>query len=484
MKITLTVDADNRIGTADKKLYGGFVEHLGRNVYGGVYDPTDPTADEEGLRTDVLDAIRDLDTPITRYHGGCFSSSWVWKDGVGKNRPVRLDPYWKQLEPNTFGLDEFMKWARKANTEPLLTVNLGLGTVSDAAQLIEYCNFPSGTTLSDARRANAAQEPYHIRWVCLGNEQYGIWEYGHAPAAVYAQKARECVKIIRALDPEIKFILCGSAEEMQWNREVLEICYDYVDYLSLHFGFCTPFGDAEYFGLLDKYAKVTEETAALCEEIRRSKKSAKPIGIAVDEWIIWDSDLTPRPGEKWTCGMHLLEQDYVLRDVLLVGGLFSLFHNHADKIKLACVAQSVNVISPLRTDKNGVLWKQGTFHPFYYASHYGRGDALRVEGGADALAVSAVRNEAEEELTLFLTNFGHSPLETLVQLRNFVPKNILEAVSLTTADETRSNTADQTVLAPNPIGGVLCNFEGKIPVVLPARSWNCIRIKLGKQGND
>lgn len=479
MKVQLNIDLAAAIGEVSGNFYGGFVEHLGRNVYGGVYDPADPTADEDGFRTDVLEAVRDLDMPVTRYPGGCFSSSWCWEDGVGKYRPVRLDPYWKQKDPNTFGIDEFMKWARKAGTEPLLTINVGLRSAIDAERLVEYCNHPSGTTLSDARRANGAEEPYHIRLFCLGNEQYGRWEYGHAPADVYAQKARECVKIVRDLCPDAKFILSGSGEDMGWNREALAICYDYVDYLSLHLGFYTPEEDADFFGKLRRYARFFEDAARLCEELRLAKKSEKRIKLAIDEWFDFDGDATPLPGEKWTVGMHLLEQNYNLRDVLVTGGALSMFHNHADIIDMACIAQSVNVLAPIRTEKNGVLWKQGTYYPFFYASRYGRGAALRIQGAPDTLFASAVFNGGKKTLALFLTNEASGPCELSAALAGFSVSGVEKAVTIVSADESAWNTPEASPLAPAPLEGVKTAAGGTLQLTLPARSWNCVVLHAG-----
>lgn len=480
MKKELSINADGVIGKVSKLIYGGFVEHLGRNVYGGVFDPADPTADEDGFRTDSLNAIRELDTPITRYPGGCFSSSWLWEDGIGKNRPVRLDPAWKQLEPNTFGLDEFMKWARKANTEPMLTLNVGQRTAIDAERMLEYCNFPKGTTLSDQRRANGAEEPYGIRYVCLGNEQYGSWECGQAEPEEYARRARECAKLCRNLDPNLKFILCGNGEDHEWNRKVLEICFDYVDYLSLHFGFYTPYEDERYFASLEKYSAFLDETAQICEQIRLARKSRKKISISVDEWIVWDSDKTPREGEEWTTGMHLLEQNYTMRDVLAIGGLFSLFHNHADTVGIACVAQSFNVIAPIRTEKNGVLWKQGSFYPFYYASHYGRGLALRLGGTDTTLRGSVVYQPEMHEFTLFLMNYSHEEIDLSVRIEGFdLSAQPVEAVTIHTEDEKLFNTPEYSPLTPKPLAGIAF-AEGRVTGRLALRSWNCIRFS-GKE---
>ena len=478
MKITLNINSDKKISEVNPYIYGGFVEHLGRNVYGGVYSPEDPTADEDGFRKDVLELVHDLDVPITRYPGGCFSSSWMWEDGVGKDRPVRLDSYWKQLEPNSFGLSEFMKWTKKAKTEPLLTFNVSMRTALDAARMVEYCNFPKGTTLSDQRRANGDEEPYGIQIYCLGNEQYGIWEYGHAPAEDYGVRAREVVKQVRNLQPDAKFILCGDADSMEWNEKALDVCYDYVDMLSIHFGLWTgEKNDDTYIDRLKTCREYIEDSIKVCEKIRKKHNSEKRLTLAVDEWILWDGTKAPVPGEEWTCGMHLLEQDYFLRDVLLVGGLYSLFHNTADKVSLVCEAQTVNVIAPIRTAPNGVIWKQGIYYPIRYASRYGRGTALKVEGAPERIYTSAVHNTEKNEVALYLTNSSFEEIDTECFLNNFGAEwEIAEAVMLTSSDETACNTADKTVLAPEALTSASVKGD-LLTAKLASRSWNFVLLR-------
>ena len=479
MKVSLTVDAENKIAEVNPWIYGGFVEHLGRNVYGGVYAPEDPTADEDGFRKDVLELVHDLDIPVTRYPGGCFSSSWFWEDGVGKDRPVRLDTHWKQLEPNTFGLSEFMKWAKKAKTEPLLTFNVSMRPAVDSARMVEYCNFPKGTTLSDMRRANGDEEPYGVKLFCLGNEQYGIWEYGHAPAEVYGVRAREVVKQVRNLQPDAKFILCGDADSMEWNEKVLDVCYDYVDMLSIHFGIWTgEENDNTYFDRLNTCRRYIEDSINVCEKIRKKHNSEKRLTLAVDEWILWNSVKDPVPGEEWTCGMHLLEQDYFLRDVLMVGGLYSLFHNTADKVSLVCEAQTVNVIAPIRTAPNGVIWKQGIYYPIRYASRYGRGTALKIEGAPARLHVSAVDRREQNEIALYLTNTTFEEIKLDCDLVRFGGEewSVAEAVMLTSTDEKSCNTAEKTVLAPEELKNV-STAGNTLNATLSPRSWNFVLLR-------
>ena len=307
------------------------------------------------------------------------------------------------------------------------------------------------------RRANGDEDPYGVKLFCLGNEQYGSWEYGHAPAEVYGIRAREVVKQVRNQQPDAKFILCGDADSMEWNEKVLDICYDYVDMLSIHFGIWTgEENDDTYFDRLNTCHRYIEDSVNVCEKIRKKHNSEKHLTLSVDEWILWDSVKAPVPGEEWTCGMHLLEQDYVLRDVLMVGGLYSLFHNTADKVSLVCEAQTVNVIAPIRTAPNGVSWKQGIYYPIRYASHYGRGTALKAEGAPARLLVSAVDRKEQNEVALYLTNTTFEEIKLDCGLIHFNGEewSVTEAVMLTSTDEKSCNTADKTVLAPEELKNV------------------------------
>lgn len=477
-QVRISLSPDRAVGPVAKEIYGGFVEHLGRNVYGGVYDPGDPRADADGFREDVIEFVRELDTPVTRYPGGCYTDGWRWEDGVGPQRPVRLDPAWGQREPNQFGLHEFMRWARKVNTEPVLTLNLSTRGILEGMELLEYCNFPGGTELSDQRANNGDPEPFNIRYWCLGNELYGRWEIGHKSAEQYAWLAGETAKAMRMLDPSVKFIFCGSPNDMDWNRTVLESCYDYVDFLSLHEVFNIKGGSpAEYLRSVDRFAARIAKAADVCESVRLLKGSGKRVKISVDEWIVWDFDRRTDPAEKWTVGPHLLEQDYTILDTLVTGEIFSMFHNFADTVALACIAQSVNVIAPIRTAPGGVSWKQGIFHPFRLTSRYGRGTALKVDAEGDLYA-SAVWNAEENTLALFLVNRNLTDeLPLTVELEKLDASEVVEATSLHCEDLDAVNTPDEEVLKPQALPDVA--LAGKtLTATLPPLSWNMIRIKL------
>ncbi|MBO5760352.1 MAG: alpha-N-arabinofuranosidase [Lentisphaeria bacterium] len=469
-----------KTGRAEKNLYGGFVEHLGRNVYGGVFDPADPCADENGFRKDTLALIRELDTPITRYPGGNFAHSWKWEDSIGpkEKRPVRLDDSWKQKETYQFGLDEFIKWCRLAGTEPMLTINLCTRGILEARELWEYCNFPSGTFLSDLRIANGHKEPYNIKYFCLGNEMNGSCEVGQRDAKAYAWIARETAKTLKRFDPEMKLIFCGADPE--WNRIVVDECFEFMDYLSLHEVFNWKDGRKEYLSSMDVFGRKIDEAYAICEEIRLKHGSEKKIRISVDEWIVWDFDQRGKKEEEWTCGRHLLEQDYNMIDAVMQGALFSMFQNRCDKIALGCVAQSINVIAPIRTEKNSVIWKQSTFDPFKYNSLYGRGDVWKYEMQCDAKeedlppAVSIVSNEAKRSLTVFVSVRSNKKLDLSCVFHSFPGAEFIEALTENNEDLTLVNTPGNEILQAKVFNGIEPTENG-FHGVFPPYSWNMIR---------
>ena len=476
-EVTWSLKRTDAFGEINKELYGGFVEHLGRNVYGGVYDPASPAADEDGFRKDVMDLIRDLDMPVTRYPGGCYVDLERWEDSVGPNRRSRIDPAWHQLEPNTFGLDEFMKWARKVNTEPLMTINVGNRSLLDTLSLYEYCNFPGGTYWSDQRRANGIEKPYNIKNWCIGNELYGSWEMGQMSAAEYGRLAREHGKLLKKLDPGCRIIVSGSPYDMKWNRTVLELCGMYADVISLHDAF-SQVGDMtelQYLKTVDRFEKYLLDTIKECKAYEAL--SGRRVKVSVDEWIIWDFERRMDPAEEWTSGMHLLEQDYTILEALIAGSLFSCFHRHCDWVETACIAQSVNVIAPIRTEADGTSWRQSIYFPFQLTSKYGRGISLiPEESGNDEknLYGSAVLDESAKLLTLFVTNRSGEPCSFSAEFADAVA--LADSVTMYNSDHALTNSAASEVLQPQSLE---CTFSGKrVNATLAGCSWNMIQLSL------
>jgi len=384
------VDTRRQIGALDKNLFGSFLEHLGRAIYEGVYDPGSNLSDSSGFRKDVLAEVRELGVPIIRYPGGNFVSGYNWLDGVGpkQDRPRVLDKAWNSLNSNQFGMNEFMAWCKAAGTLPLMGLNLGTGTPEEAAALVEYCNLDQGTRWSDLRRKHGVTDPYKVKHWCLGNEMDGPWQIGHITALEYGYKAADAARQMRAVDPSLTLIACGSSGPfmptyLDWDREVLEQCYEYVDALSLHryvgnWQQDTGGDSAKYLAINLTMDRQIEETLAVCDYVRGHKRSPKQLWLSFDEWNVWYRE---RRGDAVNGhekeAPHLLEEIYNLEDALVVGGLVNTLLRHADRVKIACLAQLINVIAPIMTNSKG-LYRQTIYYPYAWGLHYARGSVLEV----------------------------------------------------------------------------------------------------------
>ena len=382
---TLHLDREYQIAPVDPRIFGGFLEHIGRAVYEGVYDPRSPHADEHGFRTDVLNSLRRLQFTAMRYPGGNFSSGYHWLDGVGPRaqRPTVQDLAWHSLEPNQFGTDEFMGLARLMQWTPMLTVNLGTGTPEEARHWVEYCNSPAGTRYADLRAANGVNEPYGVKLWCLGNELDGRWQQGHVPADHYAIRAQQAAKLMRDTDPTVELVVCGSSEirlptYLEWDRTVLEYVGDSADYISLHRYVGNVSGDtADYLAVTNSIDRQIEVMAALCRFVQARARSPKRLSLAFDEWNVWyrlqDAESYDGHGKS---AQHLLEEEYDLQDALVVAGFLNSFIRHADVVKIANLSQIVNVIAPLLT-RGDALLHQSIYYPLLLYSQRRAGMALQ-----------------------------------------------------------------------------------------------------------
>lgn len=403
----IIIDSTREVGPIDHHLFGSFLEHLGRAIYEGIYDPDSKFADQNGFRTDVMKEVRDLGVPIIRYPGGNFVSGYHWLDGVGpkKNRPTVLDRAWNTLETNQFGTNEFITWARLVGTEPMFGLNFGTGSAEDAAALVEYCNLPGGTKWSELRRSHGYAVPHGVKYWCVGNEMDGPWQIGHVPAREYGIKATDAARQMRAIDPSIKLIACGSSgpfmpSYIDWDRTVLEECYDEVDGISLH----RYWGNNEetnndsqtYLAMNLAMDRQIQEITAVCDTVRAQKRSSKELFLSFDEWNVWyrarTGDAVDGHGKA---APHLLEEPYNLEDALLVGGLANSLIRHADRVKVACLAQLVNVIAPIMTNKDGIL-RQTIYYPYAWALRHARGRSLSIvpEGPGNEVASLGRPSEA------------------------------------------------------------------------------------------
>ncbi len=498
-EVTLIMDRDYTVGPIDPRLYGSFIEHLGRAVYGGLYEPDHPLADEEGFRKDVLELVRRLGVTLVRYPGGNFVSGFRWEDSVGpvEQRPRRLDLAWFTTETNRVGLHEFAHWARKAGSSVMYAVNLGTRGPDAARNAVEYANHTGGSYWSDLRRANGEADPLNIRLLCLGNEMDGPWQMGQKTAVEYGRTANEAAKMMKWVDPSIEVVACGSSgRDMStygaWELQMLDECYDNVDYVSLHRYYGNPTGDTPGFlaRSMDLDAFISE-VVSICDAVGAKKRSRKKLNLSFDEWNVWyhsnEQDKEIWKHEKWGKALPLLEDIYNFEDALLCGTILITFLRHADRVKIACLAQLINVIAPIMTRNGGGAWPQATFWPFCHAARYGRGTALRplvdspVYDCRDFERVPFVDAAATQDengnVTIFCVN--RSPDEPFLlrgDLRAFGPLRIAEHLLLHHDDLKAVNTeASPDTVAPTSVrDGVLDG--GRLEVVLPAASWNVLRL--------
>lgn len=476
-------------------MFGSFLEHLGRAIYEGIYDPGSKLSDSNGFRKDVLDEIRHLGVPIIRYPGGNFVSGYNWLDGVGPkaNRPRVLDKAWNSIESNQFGTNEFMAWCKAAGTTPLMGLNLGTGTAEEAAALVEYCNVEKGTKGSDLRRQHGFDEPYKVQHWCLGNEMDGPWQIGHMSATEYGFKAADAARQMRYVDPSLKLIACGSSGPfmptyLEWDREVLEQCYDYVDGLSLHRYFGNNQRDtggdtSKYLALNLSMERQIAETAAVCDVVRGERRSAKKLWLSFDEWNVWYRTTSGDAvnGHR-TEAPHLLEEVYNLEDALLVGGLVNSLVRNADRVKIACLAQLVNVIAPITTNAEG-LFRQTIYYPYTWGLQFARGEVLNLlvecptyaVHGMDEVPyvdVAGTIDQSEGKVSLFVLNRDLSnDREVELVWEQKRPSATISSWLLTGSDLKASNSfaAPQKVVpqsfAKPSVGGSSTKFE------VPAHSY-------------
>ena len=492
----LVVDPDFVLGQVDPRLFGSFVEHMGRCVYGGIYEPGHPTADAAGLRGDVLDLTRELGVTAVRYPGGNFVSGYRWEDGVGPadERPTRLDLAWRSIETNAFGLHEFMDWAARADVDPILAVNLGTRGIQAAADLVEYANHPGGTSLSDRRRANGAQEPFGIRTWCLGNEMDGPWQVGQKTAGEYGRLAAEAGKAMKLVDPSIELVACGSSNRAMptfaaWEREVLEHTYDVADYISLH-AYYEEDGDLASFlaSAVDMDAFISE-VVATCDHVRAVRRSPKVMRLSFDEWNVWyQKAYNTGTKPEWERAPHLIEDDFTVADAVVVGSYLTTLLQHADRVGIACQAQLANIIAPIRTEPGGPAWRQTIFHPFALVAAAARGVSLVVPveaplvdtdrfGPVPAVQAAATWDEEAGRLAVFLVCRGLTDaMDVQLDVRSLAGARLVGHQVLTDADPRAVNSAAQPDrVVPQP--GTSSLVDGRLTAQLPPVSFHVITLE-------
>jgi alpha-N-arabinofuranosidase len=498
-KASLTITPQFTVGAVDRRLFGSFVEHLGRSVYDGIYEPGHETADEEGFRGDVLALVRELGVSTIRYPGGNFVSGFKWEDSVGPRdeRPTRLDLAWHSVETNEVGLHEFSSWLTKAGSELMLAVNLGTRGVEEALDLLEYTNVPSGSTLSDQRVANGAAEPFAVKTWCLGNEMDGPWQLGHRSAEDYGKIASLTAKAMRQLDESIELVVCGSSNRTMptfgaWERTVLEHTYDDVDLISCHAYWAERDHGLESF-LAAGYDmdQMIEAVVATADSVRASLKKDKTINISFDEWNVWDIARFQEEDKiegvaNWPKAPRLLEDSYTVADAVVVGSLLISLLNHADRVHSASLAQLVNVIAPIMTEPGAGTWKQTTFFPFAVTSRLAGSTALKFNLVSDTYETStygtvklvdAAVTTDDGGTSVFLVNRStSSPTTVTIDLSAFGDVSVVEAVGVWDDDIHARNTVDdQNRVALRDLDGATL-VDGTLTVELPPVSWAALRL--------
>lgn len=491
----LVLDADFAIAPVERRLFGSFVEHMGRCVYTGIYEPGHPTADEHGLRGDVLALTRELGVTVVRYPGGNFVSGYDWQDGVGPvaDRPTRLDLAWRSVEPNEFGLHEFVRWARLAGVEPMYAVNLGTRGVAEAAAIVEYANHPGGTAWSDLRRRNGAADPFGIRLWCLGNEMDGPWQVGQKTATEYGRLAAEAGKAMRLVDPTIELVACGSSNRAMptfasWEAEVLDHAYDVSDYISLH-TYYERAGDLEgYLYSNVDMDRFIDAVVAVADYVGARRRSPKRLRLSFDEWNAWDQAANrARPPRDWEHAPRLIEDAYDIADAVVVGGCLITLLRHADRVGVACQAQLANIIAPILTEPGGPAWRQSIFHPFAAISSLARGQVLRLtpmgprvetDRHGEASVVDAVATWDEERGRLALFAVNRSVTETIeleIDARGFPALRHVSGTVLA-GEQGVVNTADAPdAVVPVPLTGARIE-GGRVSAALPPLSWTALKV--------
>ena len=492
----IAIDKYNILSDVDPRIYGSFLEHLGRAVYEGIYQPGQATADEKGWRQDTLELVRELKVPVVRYPGGNFVSGYKWEDGVGprESRPRQLDYAWKVVETNEIGLNEFMSWCKKADTEPMMAINLGTRGMQEAKDLLEYCNHPSGSAMSDLRIRHGYKEPYNIKLWCLGNEMDGPWQMGHKTAYEYGRLANETGRILKTYDKSLETVVCGSSSPGMpsfgaWEREVLTEAYDIADYISLHRYWSNRHDDTPSF-LAETVAldRFIHDVIATCDHVKAIKRSKKTINLSFDEWNVWyHSKDQDKQIEEWCQHPHQLEDIYNFEDALLIGGALITFLRHADRVKIACMAQLVNVIAPIMTSDTGA-WRQTIYYPFLHASTMGRGKVLhttvispiyecRITDTAPYLDAVVVENEEEETLTVFALNKSlDDSMELVCDLRQYEDYAVTRHIVLEHENLKAVNTEENPYKVAPREGGISKNDAGAFSALLTPHSWNVIRL--------
>ncbi len=498
----LVLEPQVTVGAIDRRIFGSFVEHLGRCVYDGIYEPDHPTADARGFRRDVMGLVRELGISTIRYPGGNFVSGYRWEDGIGPRtaRPTRLDLAWHSTETNEVGIDEFASWAEEVGSDLMYSVNLGTRGVQEALDVLEYANIRSGTTLSDTRIASGRTEPYAIKMWCLGNEMDGPWQLGHSSADDYGKLASKTAKAMRQLDPSVELVVCGSSNAQMptfgsWEHTVLQHTYDDVDYISCHAYYEEIDGDAATFlASAVNMDRFIESVISVADAVRAELGRSKKINISFDEWNVWYAGRYQAVEkitdiDSWPVAPRLLEDSYSVLDAVVVGSLLISLLKHADRVTSACLAQLVNVIAPIMTEPRGDAWRQTIFFPFALTSRLAVGETVSVRlhsdtyetktyGNVNTIDGVATRDAATGKSAIFLVNRALDAAATVtIDVSRLGEVSIKETHTLADNDIHARNTLEdqqRVSVAPDVTARI---SNGQLTVELPAVSWSAIALE-------
>ena len=498
-KAKIVADRHFEISEIDERVYGSFAEHMGRCIYGGIYEPDSPFADENGFRKDVMELVKELGVTMVRYPGGNFLSGYDWKDGIGakENRPARLDLAWHGLETNQFGLDEFMSWASKTDIEPMMAVNLGTNGLKEALDLIEYTNVDAKSKWAQERVKNGNAKPYDIKVWCLGNEMDGPWQLGHKNAEDYATLAADVARGMRQIGEDLQLVACGSSNRSMptfgaWEETVLEKTYDLVDHISLH-TYYEDLGDTQEFLIISTDLDyMINEVCNVADAVKAKNRSNKTITLSLDEWNVWNLSkfqAMERPKE-WLPAQRVIEDEYTFKDAVVLGNLLISILRRSDRVKMACIAQLVNVIAPIRAESDQAAWRQTTFFPFAYTSRFGRGKTLitRVEapaiksarfGEVNAIDAITTYDEKNKKVAIFVVNRSLTEtIDTEILLSGFKNLKIVDQVTMESTEWMATNNASNPTRVEPSLTQTASVNGNSIEVKLAPVSWQVIHVSV------
>ncbi|MFB2600054.1 alpha-N-arabinofuranosidase [Herbiconiux sp. P17] len=497
----LTIDPHFTVGKVNRRLFGSFVEHLGRCVYDGLYEPGHSTADADGFREDVIELVKELGVSAIRYPGGNFVSGFRWEDSVGPvaERPRRLDLAWHSTETNEVGLHEFSTWLDKVGSELMLAINLGTRGTLEALDILEYSNIASGTALSDQRVANGKTDAFGVKMWCLGNEMDGPWQLGHRSADDYGKIASQTAKAMRQIDPDLELVACGSSGAHmptfgEWERVVLTHTYDDVDYISCHAYYEEKNGDlGSFLASAVDMDHFIESVVATADHVKAVLGSEKTINISFDEWNVWYidryHDVDKLQGlDNWPVAPRLLEDAYSVADAVVFGNLLISLLRHADRVTSASLAQLVNVIAPIMTEPDGPAWRQTTFFPFALTSRLATGDALDVKleagtydtevYGTVSLVDAVATHDRETGLTsVFLVNRSQTEDATItIDTAALGAVEVREAQTLSDSDFSAKNVLDDRDRVGLTANETVVLGDTSLTITLPPVSWTALSL--------